>query len=600
MAAPAANSELLEDVCKVLEKLEEEIVKVDELCMLRRRETECCIEHCRNLLKPWPLKSMRSEETTGNNENSSMKQQSESENVENIEIAREAEKTERQDLAALDCLLAKAQRIRETQTKIDEVAATASVKMVSSSKKPLPVSMAPVKAPSGQTEKDSLSTKPNKSAPKKASAARKSLSQRPVVKSTYNSSYGRAPSAKSLVRPSVSKGAAKVYLGSVIQRNSEGKQSINDSKKEGSFRDSSKRKATTSGAGTSEYLDVHASNMKSTDPGLPKVNEPSNSSNNTQPSALTVMDEKQGNVIGKSPESVSGQVKRESRSNSRRTNMQADKQETFDPFTEGSELKLPVKYRKLKAASAKLYSELEKIADNRETSLACQQFLHDVESVFDMGNIPTYSELQGRATELLEEHEKLSALVNNVVHRSHTIGDDSPWPEVYKCYRHWQIVLSKFHELQKKTQQLLKAEEQLSKACPCGKCSSFDCENPPQNDVSSQSRDKRQEGCVLLSSWLTEEIKAVTSFQVLKRPPGITEFTYSSPKELSELVRLQHEAQLLCLQLHMKELAGQKLLPILEKLEPTDSSFVPLFRMIHGFLCGDNKVFPAMVHDNIC
>ena len=34
-------------------RLEEEIVKVDELCMLRRRETECCIEHCRNLLKPW-------------------------------------------------------------------------------------------------------------------------------------------------------------------------------------------------------------------------------------------------------------------------------------------------------------------------------------------------------------------------------------------------------------------------------------------------------------------------------------------------------------------------------------------------------------------
>lgn len=34
-------------------RLEEEIVKVDKLCMLRRRETECCIEHCRNLLKPW-------------------------------------------------------------------------------------------------------------------------------------------------------------------------------------------------------------------------------------------------------------------------------------------------------------------------------------------------------------------------------------------------------------------------------------------------------------------------------------------------------------------------------------------------------------------
>lgn len=90
-----------------------------------------------------------------------------------------------------------------------------------------------VKAPSEQTGKDSLSTKPNKSAPKKASAARKSLSQRPVVKSTYNSSYGRPPSAKSLVRSSVSKGAGKVYLGTVIQRNAEGKQSTNDSKKQG-------------------------------------------------------------------------------------------------------------------------------------------------------------------------------------------------------------------------------------------------------------------------------------------------------------------------------------------------------------------------------
>ena len=203
---------------------------------------------------------------------------------------------------------------------------------------------------------------------------------------------------------------------------------------------------------------MHASNMKFTDSGLPEINESSNSSNNTRPSVLTVMDEKQGNVIGKSQELVSKEVKRESRSNSWSTNLQVYKEEMFDPFTEGSELKLPVKYRKLKAASAKLYSELEKIADNRETSLACQQFLHDIEFVFDMGNIPTYRELQGRATKLLEEHEKLSKLINNVVHRSRNVDDDSPWPEVYKCYRQWQIVLKKFHELQKKSQQLLKGK----------------------------------------------------------------------------------------------------------------------------------------------
>ena len=227
----------------------------------------------------------------------------------------------------------------------------------------------------------------------------------------------------------------------------------------GSFGNSSERKATTSSAGASEHLDAHASNMKSTGTGLPgEVNESSCSGNITRPSALTVMDEKQGNVTGKSPESVSGLLEGDCRSNSWGTNLQVDKEEVFDPFAEDSELKLPVKYRKLKATSARLYSELEKIADDRKSSLACQQFLHDVESVFDMGNIATYSELQGRAIELLEEHEKLSRLVNNVVHRSHNVSDDSPWPEVYKCYRHWQIVLNKFHELQKRTQQLVKGK----------------------------------------------------------------------------------------------------------------------------------------------
>ncbi|XP_015769573.1 PREDICTED: uncharacterized protein LOC107348078 [Acropora digitifera] len=269
---------------------------------------------------------------------------------------------------------------------IDETAATANVKKVSSSKKPLPASMAPVKAPSGQTEKDCLALhKTQQICPKESLSRQEIVIAKAGRKEHLQLILRGPPSAKSLVRPSVSKGAAKVYLGTVIQRNAEGKQSITDCKKQGSFGGSSTRKATTSYAGTSEYLDVHASNMKSTDPEPVELNESINSSNSTQPSALAVMDKKQG----KSPESVSEHVKRESRSNSWRTNLQVDKQEMFDPFTEGSELKLPVKYRRLKAASAKLYSELKKIADNRETSLACQQFLHKVESVFDMENIPT-------------------------------------------------------------------------------------------------------------------------------------------------------------------------------------------------------------------
>ena len=43
-------------------------------------------------------------------------------------------------------------------------------------------------------------------------------------------------------------------------------------------------------------------------------------------------------------------------------------------------------------------------------------------------------------------------------------------------------------------------------------------------------------------------------------------------QELHELVRLHHEVQLFSLQLHVKQLAGEKLLPLLEKMDPLDRS----------------------------
>jgi len=76
-----------------------------------------------------------------------------------------------------------------------------------------------------------------------------------------------------------------------------------------------------------------------------------------------------------------------------------------------------------------------------------------------MGDMSTRKELQDKAKGLLDEHEKLSRLTRAVVNRSHNLREDSSWPEVYKCYRHWQIVLRKFNELQRRTQQLLEGEK---------------------------------------------------------------------------------------------------------------------------------------------
>ena len=145
----------------------------------------------------------------------------------------------------------------------------------------------------------------------------------------------------------------------------------------------------------------------------------------------------------------------DSQSKSEERVLQDRKEESLDPFGEGVEFALPGKYRKLKSTSTRLYSELRKIVERDDKPSSCQHFVERLESGFDLGNVSTHKEIHDKANGLAEEHEKLSLLCNAVVSRSYNLRDDSSWQEVYKCYRHWQFVLSKFNELQRRTQQLL-------------------------------------------------------------------------------------------------------------------------------------------------
>jgi len=133
----------------------------------------------------------------------------------------------------------------------------------------------------------------------------------------------------------------------------------------------------------------------------------------------------------------------------------------------------------------------------------CEHFVERLETEFDVGNVSTHNKTQDKANGLLEDHEKLAMLTNAVVTRTYNLKDDSSWQEVYKCYRHWQIVLSKFNELQRRTQQLLQ-EEQRTTCCPCGNCSAFDRDLALKD---SRAQQEQSNGCVLLSRWLPDEIE---------------------------------------------------------------------------------------------
>ncbi|KAJ7362084.1 hypothetical protein OS493_013175 [Desmophyllum pertusum] len=138
------------------------------------------------------------------------------------EAESKAKEAEKQDMAALEVLLAKAQKAREIQTKMDEAAAKANQKK-KISKKPLPVTTKPpLKQPVQHLAKQSL-PKAAKPASKQPAPVRKPASQKPAIKSTYSSSYGRPSSAKGLMRPSGSRGSAKMYLDSVLKKGTHSK-----------------------------------------------------------------------------------------------------------------------------------------------------------------------------------------------------------------------------------------------------------------------------------------------------------------------------------------------------------------------------------------
>lgn len=176
------------------------------------------------------------------------------------------------------------------------------------------------------------------------------------------------------------------------------------------------------------------------------------------PLALQDLSNKFQNTTGK-PCKSSGLSNQDGQSTPETRHVHVQKQEWFDPFSKEAELVLPGKYRRLKATSSRLYSELKSFTCKRDEPSPCQHFVNRIECVFDAEGIPTHETLQSNACGLLEEHEKLTRLTDEVVNRSSNLKENSPWSEVYKCYKHWQVVLSKFNELQWKTQQLLEGKK---------------------------------------------------------------------------------------------------------------------------------------------
>lgn len=133
-----------------------------------------------------------------------------------------------------------------------------------------------------------------------------------------------------------------------------------------------------------------------------------------------------------------------------------DDRQYFNLMTDGTQLTMPNRYKKLKSAHLRLYSQLR--TDDSEED-ASREFLEQLESSFNVsGTGMSHFKLEMESKKLLKEHYELCKIIQSVAQQSADIDETSSWQEVYSCYCSWQFVLTKFKELQKRTQLLLEGK----------------------------------------------------------------------------------------------------------------------------------------------
>jgi hypothetical protein len=127
---------------------------------------------------------------------------------------------------------------------------------------------------------------------------------------------------------------------------------------------------------------------------------------------------------------------------------------------EGHTLTLPAKYRKMKSLNSKLISQIHKNLEETDLNHS-EEFVNRLENQFDWLNEISHETVRTEAQTLMESQHKLLLHAEWVIEKSTVIGHSQStfsWQNVYKCYRHWQVLLGQFRELQKRTQDLLAGE----------------------------------------------------------------------------------------------------------------------------------------------
>ncbi|XP_006825593.1 uncharacterized protein LOC102804544 [Saccoglossus kowalevskii] len=593
MAAPCSN----------LERVIHFLLDVCQRCEAKRSATEKTCQDYRVLLRPWPPKVDPKKKRA--------KQQSASDAVSKSVLQKELGQQEAEELALLDAMLHRAQKAREVQAK-NEVKAKKNKTLPT---KPLTKLSSSDVLSAEKAENCVLNNKPPIGSSHVATISKRTLDRLLVdtkLQRTGASSDKRTGSAASKKPTSTNKHRAPQYKNTVIKQHY--KTSSSEIGKYQSKMQPATQRLPSSRSNSAEQGAAAVKRSGSLDRPEHAVCEGpqrSRSGSLTDDSGCVI----QSNSVALKDSATTDvcdlvehlQIKENQSSapcqiDSASSGCQGDyadkddvgEEKEDEPFTllkDGSNLSFPVRFKKVHSANRKLKEKAASVLKKPVKKVASNHFIDRLETDFQAGSVSlSEEELVRRVDGLKSEYEHLVQITNMVLVNMNKLSEQSPWQELYQTKFLIGEIKARYYEMQEEIQHLIIGEQQLINGCPCGDCTYV------QQHMNELYQKHTQHLLVPPKNFNESAIKPQNGKIVRES----TEYLlYNNVEQLKKIITLEHDIVVLQLQIQLEKLVAEEVLPILQELNPNDTSYIPFYRSVYSLLHNGGRVFPAMIKDTI-
>ncbi|XP_066286792.1 tubulin epsilon and delta complex protein 2-like [Branchiostoma lanceolatum] len=254
---------------------------------------------------------------------------------------------------------------------------------------------------------------------------------------------------------------------------------------------------------------------------------------------------------------------------------------------DASKLVIPGKWKKLCAQNLKLRQKVQEMQLKQEQSAHKQHFVDRLESKFINNEENSDVEIPYKLMDIQRKKVRLLEMVEEV--NIQTLSQESSWQDTCHAKVLLEFVHSQFRELISDVSQI---ENSSKNAVRSGK----QVQLPTVTSAEGMS-DKASSIAVNSDMWLPDELVHRKCLEMSYSPATPEVMVYNDPKDLKRIIALQHEAQILQLQIHIQKLVGEKILPPLQAMDSKNPQFLSLYRTVYSILTTGGERFPTLVRD---